>query len=122
MPEPEPLPPPPPPPPPVADCPEDAWSVAANGPNRATQSGVEAAGWARELREGWDGLRACRNIDGHEHLMSCAPIPRGAECQISLPRQRCTATLPLPTLPAAVGMWVDTHDVPGEGQWRCSRR
>lgn len=115
-------PPPEPPPAPIEDCPTETWSVAPNGPNRATDSGVEAAGWARTMGSGWERLRACKNIDGFEHLMSCAPVAGGAECGISLPAQRCTATLPGPTLPIALGQWVDTHDVPSEGSWRCTRR
>jgi hypothetical protein len=122
LPAPPPAPAPAPEPEPIANCPSDAWSIAANGPNRATESGVEAAGWARGMGSSWERLRACRTIDDFEHLLSCAPVPRGAECGISLPTQRCTAMLPSATLPIVLGQWVDTHDVPSEGSWSCTRR
>jgi hypothetical protein len=121
----EPPPPPPPPPPveePIADCPTDTWSVAANGPNRATDSGVEAAGWARSMPSGWERFRVCKTVDDHEIRLSCAPVARGAECSLGLPTQRCSATLPGPTLPIAVGQLIDTGEQPSEGSWTCSRR
>ena len=121
-PEPAPAPEPPPEPEPVADCPTDTWSVAANGPNQATDSGVEAAGWARQMGSGWERLRVCKTIDEFEHLMSCAPVEGGAECSVGLPDQLCTATLPGPTVPIAVGQWVDTHELPSEGSWNCADR
>jgi hypothetical protein len=106
----------------IADCPTDTWSVAPDGPNRATNSGVEAAGWARTMGPSWTRLRACKSIDGFEHLMSCGPVPGGAECNISLPAERCTASLPRPTLPIVIGQWIDTHAQPSEGSWSCTRR
>lgn len=121
-PEPPPAPAPPPEPEPVADCPTDTWSVAANAPNRAAGSGVEAAGFVRTMGPGWQRLRACRNIDGFDHLLSCAPVQGGAECSLGLPTQRCSATLPGPTLAVVMGQWIDTHEVPSEGSWRCTRR
>lgn len=119
---PPPAPEPPPEPEPVEDCPTDTWSVAANGPNRATDTGVEAAGWARQMGGGWERLRVCKNIDDFDHLLSCAPVDGGAECSVGLPDQLCSATLPGPTLPIVVGQWVDTHEVPSEGSWSCSPR
>ncbi|HJL19240.1 MAG TPA: hypothetical protein RMH99_26480, partial [Sandaracinaceae bacterium LLY-WYZ-13_1] len=107
---------------PVGSCPDDTWSVGADGPNRATDSGVEASGWARQMGGGWESLRVCRTFDGFEHLLSCAPVDGGAECSVALPDRSCSATLPRPVLPVAVGQWVDTHELPSQGEWSCSPR
>lgn len=106
----------------VPSCPEDQWGVAANGPTRGTESGVEAAGWVRQMGSSWTSLRVCKTVDGQETRLSCAPIERGGECELFLGNQRCSATLPRPLIPAAVGMLIDTGEQPTEGTWTCGRR
>ncbi|MFK7991628.1 MAG: hypothetical protein AB8I08_36765 [Sandaracinaceae bacterium] len=106
----------------IPSCPEDQWGVAANGPTRGTESGVEAAGWVRSMGNDWSSLRVCKTIDGQETRLSCAPIERGGECELFLGNQRCSATLPQPLIPAAVGMLIDTGEQPTEGTWTCGRR
>ncbi len=114
--------PPDPEPEPLVECPAETWAVGSQGTNTAAADGAAAASLARQgSRAGsWERLSVCRTIDGVEHHLICAPGSGGAECNLGLPGQRCSATLPGPMLPVAVGQLVDTSAAPAAGEWRCS--
>jgi len=129
-PEPEAIEEPPPPPPepepePVAECPEDTWAAGVRGQYEAVENGQAAAEVLRNATRGsWTRVSACRTIDGEEYQMICGPSESGsgASCNIGMPGQRCSATLPGPVMPVAAGMFVDTSEPPPptNSEWNCT--
>lgn len=122
----EPPPPPPePPPPPVAECPEDTWAAGVRGQYQAVENGQQAADVLRTATRGaWTRVSACRTIDGEEYQIICGPTESGggAQCNIGMPGRRCSSTLPMPVMPVAAGMFVDTREPPPptNSEWQCA--
>lgn len=116
--------PPPPPPEPVAECPEDTWAAGVRGRYEAVENGQEAAEVLRNATRGsWTRVSACREIDGEEYQIICGPSESGggAQCNIGMPGRRCSSTLPMPVMPVAAGMFVDTREPPPptNSEWTC---
>ncbi len=120
VPEPEPEP----EPEPLDECPDDTWAVGRRGDYRPAADGQAAAELARNFAHGssWGRVSFCRTIDGFEHHMICNPTAggRGAECSLGLPGQVCNVSMPVPNLPSAAGMLVDTSARPTQDNWHCA--